>query len=298
MADDHGQSAAGTDSSKVKAPTSQANGTEETESSQHATWGFLSSGIIFAAIPSVLFLGTMFYEFGFALELGIPLKYISFDGQNMALVFITFVYGFFFWFVGFLLFVFVARLILNRTPSPGVQVVVFLLVLLVYTARTALSVSSGDQALYFLLASFGLALFFAFSAEVSAWLSARHRTGARGKALAHEYRLERHRARPSYIFSRSVGIGLAMIALLFAQGISDAKTDQGYAQILNGPDGFVGKDEVLVQLRVYGSQIVAAPLNPETLQIGEKVVVFSIDGTGAGLQTLPTNWKGPLVPPR
>ena len=90
---------------------------------------------------------------------------------------------------------------------------------------------------------------------------------------------------------------MAFVALLFTQGISDAKTDKGYAKILNGPDGFVGKDEVLVQLKVYGSRIVAAPLNPETLQIGEKVVVFSIDGDGSGLQTLPTDWTGPLVPP-
>ncbi len=299
MADDNGESVAAADSSDGKALARQGNDTDEVKSPQPHQWGFLNSGIIFAAIPSVLFLGTMFYELGLALQLGIPPQYIAFSGQNMAIIFGGFVFGFFWYLIAFLMFVFVGRLILNRTPSPGLQVVVFLMILLAYTTQTILvDPWTGPEEPQIVLGVFGLALFFAFSAEVSAWLSARHITGARGKSLAHEYRLERHRPRPSYIFSRSTGIGLAMIALLFAQGVSDGKNDRGYAKILNGPDGFVGKDEVLIQLHVYGSQIVAAPLNPETLQIGEKIVVFSIDGDGTGLQTLPIEWKSPLVPPQ
>ena len=86
--------------------------------------------------------------------------------------------------------------------------------------------------------------------------------------------------------------------MLFAQGISDATTGTIYPKILNGPEGFVAKDEILMQLKIYGSQVVAAPVNPNSMQIGEKTVVFSIDGDGTGLQTLPVQLDSPLKPRR
>ncbi len=298
MTDDNGDNGVAVGKTNGQTSANQVIDQGDPEPAHPAHWGFLNSGIVFAAIPIVLFLGTMAYELGFALQLGIPPGYIAFSSQNMAVIFFEFAYSSFWWFVGFLVAAFVVRFFLHRSPSPGLRVVVFLILLIGYTVQASWGNLPSGEDLRIVIALFCVALFFALSTEASAWFGARHRTGARGKSLAHEYRLERHRPRPMYIFWRSVGIGLALVTVLFAQGISAATTGTIYPKILNGPEGFVAKDEILMQLKIYGSQVVAAPVNPNSMQIGEKTVVFSIDGDGTGLQTLPVQLDSPLKPRR